>query len=195
MTGLRGGLRSRLISDSFRVMVIAALADLGWFDTGRRHAPIDYVTRPEEWREEVAPNTLAISPEQWNPEDGGLGNQQFDRTRMYIDFFSENEAVGIHLAHDLQSALLGLMPSIGRRGPQLEVFDTGQATPTVITVLDIEDVRVERAVGFPHEWQRHWFVISCFLEDDYLDDIESPVDADSWGASQASAYVRIKAVE
>lgn len=188
---MKGGLRARMIADSYRVMIAAALNDLHWFDTGRRNAPLTFAKRPDDWQQSIAPNTITVNPEEWVTGEAGLGNEPFDRIRMYIDFYAENESLGMHVAHDLRDVILGLRPDLGRTGPELTIFDTRTSPPTMFTRADLVDVRVDRATGFPQPWQRHWFVISCFVEDDYLDDLDHAVEADGWSGSFAAAWADI----
>lgn len=166
-----GGLRARLIKDSFFYMLEGRLTALGWFDSGRQHLPVNMLAMPRNWDQPIEFNTLAVSAEDVNDTESEMGsNLAEDRWTVYVDFFAEDDSVGADLANDVRDILRGKMPSIGASRAVLDVYDYRQATPPVIAYVDIENVLLDRARNFPRPWQQHWYAIRCDLVDEYYDD-------------------------
>ena len=155
-----GGLRQRLNFDSTKNEIERALTALGWFDGGRGHLPIQFVTEPVDDRTEVPLNTLVLAAENLSEFEFELGSLYSEHSRtFYCDFYAENQSVGEHFVFDLKDILQGRMPSVSRDGPVIEVFDYTQATPPVIHVLQIENVFVDRAHRFSYPWEKYWWSI------------------------------------
>lgn len=192
---MRGGLRTRLIADSVRVTVIAALDQLGWFDPARKHRPLSYIPRPSDWSDDITPNALAISAEDVSDEDLGLGGEVEDRIEFYLDLFAEDEAFGMHLARDIRDILLGKFPELGRSAPYIDVYDFRQPTPAPFTQVEVGDVRLDRAQGRAREWQRYWFMIRLHVLDDYADEYDAVHPVTAWNEHFRPAWQRIQAVE
>lgn len=166
-----GGLRVRLIIMSFQQMLRDSLEALGWFDDGRQHQAINFVVRPAEWEDKVDFNSIAVTCEDVSDIDAELGSNLTDDTWTFsVDIYCEDDAVGIHLINDIKDILRGKMPSIGRTGPILGVFDYKAATPSQIFRCDIERVVVDRARGFTKAWQQHWWACRCDVIDTYGDE-------------------------
>lgn len=200
---MRGGLRTRLIADSVRVTVIAALDQLGWFQSTvyddppgtRRHRPLRYITRPVDWTDDITPNALAISTEDVSDEDLGLGGDVEDRLEMYLDLFAQDEALGLHLIRDIRDILLGKFPELGRSAPHVDVYDFRQATPAPFTQVEIDDVRVDRAQGEARQWQRYWFMLRLQLLDDYADEFDTSHPITKWNEDLRPAWELIQQTE
>lgn len=198
---LRGGLRARLVLDSARVMVIACLDRLGWFAPtvhdnppgSRRHFPVRYVSRPAHWDVPVEPNSFAVSSEDHRDDDLGLGDEPEDTTRCYVDIYAQDDQLGLHLAFDVRDILAGKLPSIGRDVSRLDVYDLRQATPSPFTTVDIEAVRVDRAVPGTEPWQQHWFMVRFDLVDEYLDELTTETWLNQWAEDFAPAWARVQA--
>lgn len=166
-----GGLRTRLIFMSFQEMLRAGLYDLGWFDTGRKHQPINFIVRPPDWTEAVDFNSIAVTLEDVADDDVELGsNLTDDSWTVSVDIYCEKDSVGLSLIGDIRDIIRGKMPSIGRTGPTLPVFDYLAATPSEIFSCGIENVTVDRARNFPKAWQQHWWAARCDLIDTYGDE-------------------------
>jgi hypothetical protein len=175
-------------------MVIAALDDLGWFDSGRRHAPINLVTLPTTEAESVPFNSLSISTEDQRSLEAGLGNEIDDIHVMWVDFFAENTQIGQHLIGDIHDIVLGKMASIERVAPIVDVYDLRDATPWVFTVVDIESVGLDRFDGLPRPWQENWMMLHCNLVDEHLDDYVGATPTTTWGEDFSDAWQRVQAV-
>lgn len=172
MTIYVGGLRARLISESLFQMVKQSLGSLGWFDAGRQHAPINLVAEPQDLETEIPLNTLAIIDENLSEVEGEVGSLLADHNWVHmIDFYAESDAIGKQLIFDVRDILTGRMPSIGRTGPTVNVYDYTQgATPPQIFYVDITNVRLDRGHNWPHPWLQHWFSLQFFTEDHYADE-------------------------
>lgn len=174
MTIVAGGLRARLIHDSLYQMLLAALTDLDWFDSGRQHAAINFIARPVANDEEIPLNTVALVDEDQRAIDEELGSVLAEhRWTYYVDFYAEDDVIGKHLIYDVRDILSGRMPSIGRGDPSLEVLDYRQATPSELFTVEIEDVIVDRAHDFPKPWQRHWYAARFSVVDHYGSDTDA----------------------
>lgn len=171
MSTVVGGLRARLIKDSFFYMLQSHLEELGWFDSGRQHMPVALIAEPRNWDEPIEFNTLVLSAEDVNDTEEEMGsNLTEDRWTYYVDFFAEDDAVGADLAGDVRDILRGKMPTIGASRAMLRVYDYRQATPPVIAHVEIENVLLDRARNFPRPWQQHWYSVRCDLVDHYYDE-------------------------
>lgn len=168
MTVYAGGLRARLIKDSLYTMINEALADLDWFDPGRQHSPISFISEPVESEDDIPINTLALADEDMVSLDQEMGSQLAEHQwTFYLDFFADSNALGVHMAQDLKAILEGRLSAIGRDDSFFAVYDYTQATPTVIFQCQIEDVGIDRVRGYSRPWQRFWYVVSWTVIDYY----------------------------
>lgn len=168
MTFIDGGLRARLIRDSLEALVRSGLEARGWFDAGRRHAPIVLIPEPNDWDEPIEPNSLAITGGDSADDPFELGSTATeDRWTFYIDFYAEDESVGTDVSGDVRDLLRGQLPSIGRTNSTLPVLDFRQATPSQVFSCDIDDVVLDRGRGFNQPWLRWWFTVRVDIVDEY----------------------------
>lgn len=200
---MRGGLRTRLIVDSVRVMIIAGLEQLGWFDSTvydtppgpRTHQPFHYITRPYNWDIEIIPNSLAINSEDVSDTPLGLGGDYEDTIELYLDLFAQDDELGWHVIGDIRDLILGKNPELGRISPMVDVYDFRQATPAPFTQVELTDVRIDRAQGEARDWQRHWFMIRINAVDDYADEGDANHPATDWQDDIRPTWERIQAEE
>jgi hypothetical protein len=201
---IRGGLRTRLVVDSTRVVVIASLSALGWFDETvhddppglRRHMPLRYVPKPLKWDETVEPNAIAISADDTHSLRRGLGGEVEDNMRVYVDLFVESDELGWHLAQDVRDILIGKMPEIGRDSPSIEVYDLRLATPAAFTQVDVERPLIDRAESESREWRNRWFMVRFDLVDEYYDEFGSvDIDLAVWADELSPVWQQIQLVE
>lgn len=166
-----GGLRHRFIRDSLFSMIRTSLEDLGWFDTGRFHGPIDFRTIPVPEDEEVPFNTCVVSCDDLIESDEEMGSRLAEHVWTgWVDFYAESDAVGLHFIGDIKDLLAGRMSNIGRTGPFFDVYNYEEATPSQIFRCQIEDIVVDRAHGFPKPYQRHWYACRFSIFDYYGDE-------------------------
>jgi hypothetical protein len=178
-----GGLRARLIRDSFEKMLRDALDARGWFDTDRRHSPITLISGAYDWDEPIPLNTLSIAAEDLSSDEIELGsNAAEDRWTVWVDFYAESEPLGMDVAHDIRDILRGKMPAIDRIAPIFPVLDftvdlveppEPPEPPPILFYCDIEDVVVDRARGFTRPHERYWYAVRCDIVDEFFD--EEPV--------------------
>lgn len=167
-----GGLRTRYIQYSFYRMLNDALADLGWFDSGRDHLPINPVASDIPADQEIPRNTLAVSWGDYAYTDIELGSTLAEHVHIgYVDFYAENDSVGSHMIHDVAAILAGRLTAIGRNGPTLQVYDYTLTTPALLFTCTLEDIVVDKAQNFPRDWQRHWWACRFSVVDEYADDV------------------------
>ena len=170
MTIYVAGIRTRLIRDSLINMVTESLRSLGWFDENRQHLPINVLTSEVPEGEDVPYNTLAFADDDIVTDDQELGSLFAEhRWSWFIDFFAEDNSIGVHLIQDVRAILQGRLPSIGRSDPSFPVFDyaTSATSTTKLFTCHIEDVATHRAHGFPRAYQRYWHSVSFEILDYY----------------------------
>lgn len=171
MTTYVGGLRARLVRDSVWRTVDAALRALGWYADVVSHRPVTFVPAPLGLDVEVPFNTLALGDMNDVPTQAEMGSSLTEFSwDMHVDVYAENDDLSLHLAGDVEAALAGRMPSIGRGRPVVEVWDYTLATPVQVFTVDIEDVRKAKAHDFPQPWLRFWRSVTFTVIDTYGDE-------------------------
>lgn len=164
---VEGGLRARLIRDSVEELVRSGLAARGWFDVDRRHAPLRIVSEPNDWDEPIEANSISISGGDSTDDPLEMGsNATEDQWTYYVDFYAEDESIGLDVSGEVRDILRGKLPSIGRTGSFLPVYDFRDATPAVAFVCQIENVMVDRGRGFNQPWLRFWYTVRFDLLDE-----------------------------
>lgn len=167
-----GGLRARLIKDSVHSTLRTSLSALGWFTPGASHSPVTLLAEPVAVDTEVPFNTLAISDEVSTTDEIEMGSRLSDVPwTFFVDFYAENDSIGLHMIRDIKDILEGRFPSIGRNAPIIPVYDYTLATPVQIFVVEVEDVRVDKAHDFPQPWLRHWRECNFTIIDTYEDEM------------------------
>lgn len=181
MTVPVGGLRARLIRDSFYNYVKDGVVARGWTNTGRRHTPFQFIPQPGEWSEEVPLNSIAVSAEDVLDEEAEMGSQLTDDTwTYYVDIYAEGEAVGQDVAHDIRDMLRGKFPSIGMGVQAFPVWDYRMPTPDILFSCEISSVVSDRARNFPQAWRRYWFSVRCDVLDSYETELDGVFIGDDW---------------
>lgn len=164
-----GGQRDRYIIESFYRMLEGALVDLGWFDLNNpifEKNPMEIVPGPVNHTDEIHLNTMAVSFEDVTPDPLELGSNGLVLTHeVYVDFFAEDEASGVHVSGDVKAILCGQMPSIGRNWPVFSVLDWSLATPSELFVCSIEQVERNKVHRNEQPWQRYWYTVSAQIEE------------------------------
>jgi hypothetical protein len=166
-----GGLRARLIFDSLANMLETALDDLGWFDSGRQHRPINFRTVEYDPDQEIPLNSLIICDLGTSNSYEEMGSLLSEHVwGFFVDFYGEDKAISMHMIRDVQAILEGRMPSIGRYNNTFKVYDYTQATPSEIFTCEIENVDVDRAHDFPKPWQKFWYSCAFSVLDYHSDE-------------------------
>lgn len=151
-------------------MVNDALNQLGWYTASSWHEPINFIPKPFD-RVEIKDNTLTLASEGLEDTFAELGSLLSDHTHTYfLDFFAENDTVGMQMAGDLRDIIEGRVSAIGRTGPILHVIDYTAATPSEIFFCDIERVKIDRGRMSSEIWKNTWWAVSFEVVDHYADD-------------------------
>lgn len=156
MTIYAGGLRKRLIRDSVWHALDDALRDLGWYATVASRSPVRLLPEPVAQGTQVTFNSLALGDEDDVPEPLEMGSNLAEFSwDMFVDIYAENDSLSLHLGGDVAAILGGLLPSIGRGRPTIDVYDYTLATPVVIFTVQVESVRLDKAHDFPQPWMKN----------------------------------------
>lgn len=168
MADIVGGLRARLVKESLFRMLYEALEDLNWFDPSNPASPIEFHSRMLNREERIEFNTAALTDENETGEEIELGSGLTEsKWTFYVDFFAENDAIGLHFIQDVKAILEGRMTVINRFDSTFDVYDYRQATPPILFTCQIEDVGVDRAHGFLKPWLEHWYAVQFVVVDVY----------------------------
>lgn len=171
MTVPVGGIRHRYIWDSLYNILKDSLTTLGWFAVSQVHAPINMIAAPVDHSLSIPPNTLTVSMEGSEGLYAELGSLFTEhQTTFFVDFFAENDVVGVWLINDIKDIIEGRMPSIGRTRPSFPVYDYGSAaTPVQFTTCEIQAVKIDRGRLSTEGWKGSWFACSFLVIDYYTD--------------------------
>lgn len=176
MAVLVGGLRARMIRDSFRKMIRDALTDLGWFVDTPARLPIKWIDRPARWDEPLELNSLSVTMEDVADDPAELGSLLTeDRWTFTIDFWAERDSLGLQMINDVRDILRGKIASSGSHRMSFPVYDLRVNDTDSIFYCEIENVGIDRARNFPNPWQQNWFVAICDVVDTY--DHDDPGDS------------------
>lgn len=169
-----GGLRQRLIFDSIYNMVNDSLTSLGWFDAGRAHEDVTFLSEPVQEDQEVKVNTVVLTAEDIGEIDIEVGSNYAEHPRTYyLDVYAEGYSVGEHLAYDIRDIIGGRMPSISRDYPGARIYDYTQSTPPQIAFVEFEFIQVDRSLRsgqFIKPWEKYWWSIAFQVVDTYGDE-------------------------
>lgn len=163
-----GGLRARLIKDSIYEMLYYNLQSLGWFTPSLKRSNITFPSESVPVDEQVPLNTLVLADETLDTEPIELGSNLGEASwQFFVDFYAENDTLGLHLIRDVKDILEGRMLSIGRSFPVIDIYDYSAATPEKIFDVLVEDVRVDKAHNQLQPWLRHWYSCEFTIIDSY----------------------------
>lgn len=166
-----GGLRARLIRDSIYRTLNSGLTELGWFDSGRSHLPIHFEPTSIDDSQAVEKNTAALADWDTTERPDELGSLLAEhRHTYYVDFYAENDAIGVHFMTDVKDILGGRMPSIGRSEPTITVYDWTQATPPAIFTVSVENIIIDRPMMPSKPWHRFMRTVRFEIVDHYSTD-------------------------
>lgn len=172
-----GGLRDRLLKDSFHAIVDQALSTLGWFDPDRYHRPINLIEKPQAWDVPVTANTVAVDFTGSEVSEWEVGSRLTSDVHIgYVEIFAENDSLGAHLSNDMRDWLRGRLQT-ARTGVTFPIFDyRAGSTPPVIGYMDIDAVSAVRNIAATNDtWLRHWYRVRCEIRDIYAAAVANPV--------------------
>jgi len=167
---IAGGIRARLLRDSFHAIVDQALNTLGWLDPARAHRPINLIQKPEHWDVPVVPTTVTTEFTSSEVAEWEVGSAlTSDLHVAYVEIYAENDSLGLHLSNDVRDWLRGRL-QVGLAGVTFPIFDYRQgSTPPVVGYMDIDDISALRNAAVSSDlWMRHWFRVRCEIRDTYL---------------------------
>jgi hypothetical protein len=166
---IAGGLRDRLLKDSFYAIVEQALNTLGWLDPGRVHHPINIIQKPATWDAPVAANTVTVDFASTETIEWEVGSRLTSDLHVgYVEVYAEDDSLGIHLSNDIRDWLRGRLQATPV-GVTFPIFDYREgSTPPIIGYMDIDAVSALRNVTVNQSlWLRHWFRVRCEIRDTY----------------------------
>lgn len=164
-----GGLRNRLLKDSFFNQVETALTSLGWMTSARHHKPLNLIEKPNHWDTPVAANTIAVDFMGSEVSEWEVGSLLTSDIHVgYVEIFAESDSLGTHLSNDLRDWLRGRLQATPV-GTTFPIYDYRQgSTPPVIGYMDIFNISALRNVTVSEQiWLRHWFRVRCEVRDVY----------------------------
>lgn len=157
-----GGTRSRLIRESIYQELHRVLDELGWLDH------VTFVPEPLDNNSEIPLNTLALSEEDEQLDEGEMGSTfTVARSSYYLDFYGANQAIATDVTGDLAAALRGRLPEVDRTHATIDVLDYRLATPTALFSVDVTSVRRDRTLNPTKPWLKHWHMVWFTIEDEY----------------------------
>jgi hypothetical protein len=165
-----GGLRARLVRDSFSELVQQGLTALGWFDPGRSHRPVTMVAKPKHWTVPVKANTITVDFTGSTVEEWEVGSPLTQDTAIaYVEVYAENDSVGLHIANDIRDWLRGRLQATPVN-VTFPIYDYRLgATAPILGYMDIRNVHALRNTAISNElWLRHWFRVRCEIRDTYM---------------------------
>jgi len=150
-----------MVFESFALMLHESLEQLGWFEPGRSHAPINWRTSIVPEAEELPINTLAVASEDSRSTNVEIGsNLSEDRSIVIVDFYAQSDALGRHVAGDIRDILRG---KLIQDHPGFTVYDHREEPPSPFSFVEIEGVTIDRSHGFDAPFRRHWFSVLAEL--------------------------------
>lgn len=171
MSTYTGGIRLRLIKDSFYQMVKDSLEARNWFAAGRRHSPVEFVRDRLDPSVQILPNKIALATDDIIGYEAELGSDLRENIWAFtLDIYAENDDLGLELAGELRDILRGKMRSIGRTTPTFSVMDYSLATPVPIFTCEIEDAEFGRINDNPKPYNKFWWRVICDVIDYYDND-------------------------
>jgi len=163
-----GGLRARVVHESIYQEILDALVTLDWFNPARLHSPVQFLPTGVFDFDNVTVNTAALTSLDVLERDEEMGSMLAEhRWTFYVDFFAEDDAVGLHFIGDVKDIVGGRMPSIGRSVPHFPVYDYSQATPSFLFYVEVENVIVDRPTVYERPWQRFFRTVRFEIVDKY----------------------------
>jgi hypothetical protein len=178
-----GGLRERIIRDNLRNMIEESLNELGWFDDGRNHKPVDIKSAPYDNDVEIVPNAVGIAFEESFNEELEMGSNLTETSHdAYIDIYAESDAVGMQLSGDIYDIVRGKFSSLALSGisaqpnGRMKIKDPTQAGNPVIFYVGLEEIHMHRNRKWRDQFNKFWWTIAVTIIDTYMDDNDDSVE-------------------
>lgn len=178
-----GGLRARLIRDNFHKMIEGSLMELGWYDEGRSHRPIEVKSAPYDNSVEILPNAVGIAFEESFTEELEMGSNLTETTHeAYIDIYAESDAVGMQLGGDIFDIVRGKFSTLAQAGisaqanGRMPIKDYTDPDQPVIFYVGLEEIHIHRERRWHDQFNKFWWVIAVTIIDTYMDDGDDSVE-------------------
>lgn len=166
MAEYTGGLRHKLIRESFAAMIRESLTELGWFSSTLQAKPVVLLTEQYDASSEIKPNAIGISNEGMMAEEWEMGSTlEETRWQTYLDIFAEDESIGVHLSGDLYDIIRGKIA--GRVNSDFRVYDYSKPENLFLFYCQLENVEIARVREWNQPFNRYWWVIGCEIVDYY----------------------------
>lgn len=164
-----GGIRQRYIKQAIFDRINDNLDLLGWLDTVDSRRDVTVMDEALDHDEEALPNIVAISFEDRKSNEYEMGSLDSKHiTNAYVDVYAESNPLGMHLVGDIVDILYGRFVSIGQTGnSRISVLEYGAATPAAFTVVELIEIRSDKARKYNKPFLKHWWQISMSIEDYY----------------------------
>jgi len=169
-----GGIRTRLVRDSFRKMIEDGLAELGWFGENRKHLPVSVKSTPYDPSEEIKPNVVAVSIEDSFSTELEMGSM-LEQTQhfAYVDIFAQDDPIGTQLSGDVYDIIRGKFSALRDAGIAdggLRVYDLTQSSQPEIFYCEFESPEITRNRDWDLRYNKFWWTIAVEIMDNYMDD-------------------------
>lgn len=168
---VEGGLRDRLVAESFVRHVKAGLTAKGWFESGVPAPPVVVVTThlPDTSEMNVDANTyVVVLVEDSSDVDAEVGSGLTeDRTTGWVDVYAKTDAIAAHLSGDVRDLLRGKLPSVGYDTAGFTVRNWFVTDPDDLEDLfwvDVEDVQRDRDPDQSRATRFHYQVSAELVE-------------------------------
>lgn len=169
MSMVEGGLRDRLVFESFALHVKTGLEALGWVGvtTGPRKPQFGFRTTPVPDVEEIPANTIAVTFETVDMSDGEIGSNLTENSHAaWVDIYTDTTdpngyALAMQISGDVRDLLRGKMRSIGFEEPVFQLVDNRDPDdPVVFGWCDLEDIVQERSASETRS-KRWWVAVAA----------------------------------
>lgn len=167
---VEGGLRDRLVFESFARHVRDGLAARGWVDvvSGPRKPQFQFRTSPVPDAEEVQPNTIAVSFETVDMHDIEIGSNQTENSHSaWVDIYTDTTdpngyALAMEVSGDVRDMLAGKLSSIGYDAAGFPLIDVRDPDPEPVQLgwCDLEDIVQERSMNEKRS-KRYWVAVGA----------------------------------
>lgn len=169
MTAIVGGLRHRLVANSFRYAIDQVLRECGWYDPGRQHLPINTTVGAHPTTEPEPLNTILTVTRGVACVEVEVGSSLCqDQFAVDLVFYAQSDALGVQILDDLREAMRGRLGSAFQVSGSFPIYDFRMATPTPFAYAQVVAASVNRHMSIATaDYARHVHTLECILHDTY----------------------------
>ena len=126
-----------------------------------------------------------------------MGDDVEDMIAIYVDVFAESDELGWQLAHEVRDLLIGKLPDVGPQNDRIDVFDLRLDPPQRFTQVTVDTALMDRAQAIAAGWQKHWVMVRCEINDEYLDEYDdfgtsTEYPLAGWDTAYQDAWVKVR---